>query len=341
MKNLINTAVRTAMVAKINLGAFLPKELVDMELVSNLNDCFLITEEFANNMETAFRVPKSYLTRTEMDRNFEESELLEACEGIEYNLNEFSQKRLENLRRIRTEGVSHVCPQAGDKLIGSNRDKGSVTKVMDKFAPVAKMKFDTVEETKRFFEFMLQIGKQPTYVSDTEFHIFVDVLANPSTSRDNVGALALNSLMEWKAISEGTESILSPEEVLAIDLNELAKEYPCSFEVVMINTQFEEVYSFGFVPMMIEDFFWQPQHGNEFVIKEKSVSLNYNQARDAIKVLAPTLAKVMVETADFKSVKEDMLLLGLEIGSVTGIIPGVITETVNEVVKLTTEQELA
>ncbi|MGL5714370.1 MAG: hypothetical protein ACRCYT_04805 [Cetobacterium sp.] len=279
--NLQNTAVRTALVAKIDLGPFLDWKLANLGLVSNLNDCFLISEEFSNNCATYFKVPSSYVEKYKetMDAN----------------------------------GIIVVSPIAGDKMIGNNRDKGCVTKVMDQFKPVIKFEFGDSVVAQRFQTFSNELGKTVFDITPTGFSVFADVLANPSTGRDNVGALVLNSLLEWVAIAEDIEMVLSPEEVLNIDIMDLAKGYPCSHEVVLVNSNMDEVHSFGHLPIMIEDFFWQPQHGNRFSIKEKTVSMSYNQARDAVKVLCPTLGQVMLETADFNSIKEDMLLLGLNL----------------------------
>lgn len=346
MKNLMNTCVRTALVAKVDLGAFLTPEQVAVGLVSNLNDCFLISEEFANNMETAFKLPKSYVESTKDERNFRKFELEEKAKEFELygvitnDLTPEETKELENLRRIEETGISYVMPMPGDKFIGVNRDKGSVTDIMSAFKPVCKMNFENVEITKNFFETMLQMGKKVEYVSDTEFNVEVDVIANPSTERDNVSALVLNSLLEWDAIATGKEYEISPEQLLAIEVADLAEKYPCSFEVVMQRRHNgEEVYSFGKVPMMLEDFFWQPQHGNQMVIKEKEVSLNYNQARDAIKVLTPTLGKVMKETMNFASMKEDMLLLGLDL-NYTAVPTFVVEETIITKSGKTIEEEI-
>ncbi|MGL6098568.1 MAG: hypothetical protein ACRC0G_02970 [Fusobacteriaceae bacterium] len=283
MTNIQNTAVRTALTVKIDLGARLTIDQENIGLVSNLNDCFLISKEFSNNCETIFKAPKSFIER--------------------------------NPESVDANGLMNVCPIEGDKMIGANRDKGSITKVMDEYLPVIKFNFGDESVNKNFLNFISELGKNAFDITATGFSVFADVIANPSTTRDNVGALVLNSILEWKAIAENTEIKLTPSEVLALDIVELAKEYPCSHEVVIVDANMEEVYSFGLVPVMIEDFFWQPQHGNRFCIKEKSVCMSYNQARDAIKVLCPTLGQVMLETADFQSIKEDMMLLGLAINN--------------------------
>ncbi|MGL5964195.1 MAG: hypothetical protein ACRCZ2_07370, partial [Fusobacteriaceae bacterium] len=238
-KNIQNTAVRTALVAKIDLPAFLSEEQVKYGLVSNLNDCFLISDEFSNNCETSFKAPASYIA--------------------------------EYPGAVDNNGLMNVKPIAGDKFIGLNRDKGSVTAVLNDFKPVIKFLFDTFEENKNFLTFIAELGKTAFDVSSKGFSIFADVIAHPSATRDNVGALVLNSLLEWKAISENTEITLTPAEVLNIDITELAQKYPCSYEVVLVDSDMNEVYNFGYVPVMIEDFFWHPQHGNRFCIKEKSI----------------------------------------------------------------------
>ena len=114
---------------------------------------------------------------------------------------------------------------------------------------------------------------------------------------------------------------LTVDETLNLDIVALADKYPCGFEMVLRDDEnnLRVVYSFGEVPVMIEDFFWQPQHGNRFALKEKEISLNYNQARDCLKVLVPTLADCVVKSANFNSIKEDMLLLGLKIGTATDV----------------------
>lgn len=289
MKRLLNSTVRTLLVGKVDLGAFLTEEQIQFDLVSNLNDCFLISPECSENMEVTFTLPKSFKEQHDIEDN-----------------------------------TADLCPIEGDKFIGENRDKGSVTKVCRKYIPFIKFKFTSQEEYARFKDFVLSIGKQVYFDNESKlsFETQADVIANPSTGRDNVGALVANSTLEYDAIINGKDEYqLTVDETLNLDIVALADKYPCGFEMVLRDDEnnLRVVYSFGEVPVMIEDFFWQPQHGNRFALKEKEISLNYNQARDCLKVLVPTLAECVVKSANFNSIKEDMLLLGLKIGTATDV----------------------
>lgn len=321
MKKLLNSTVRTLLTAKISLGAFLSEKEIELGLVSNLNDCFLISPECSANMEVLFSLPNSYMVKTEKKRN----ETIAELEAIEER-DEHEEQMLAELKEIKETRTQRISPIEGDKFIGNNRDKGSVTKVMTEYVPYFKFKFENKEQYERFYTFVCDLGKVIVNDNPKEFYFEtqVDVVAHTSTARDNVSALVLNSLLEYEAIVEDKpEYQLSIQEALDIDVVEFADKYPCGFEVVLKDCFEQEVYSFGKVPMMIEDFFWQPQHGNRFAIKEKEISLNYNQARDALKVLTPTLAEVVKKSANFNSIKEDMSLLGLKIGTPTDINSGI------------------
>lgn len=318
MKNLLNSTVRTLMVGKVDLGAFLTEKEIEVGLVSNLNDCFLISPECSENMEVKFTLPKSYLERTEeqrLEKIQEYSKISVPC------LTEWQLEDAKNLLSMHKDGVANVSPIAGDKFIGANRDKGSVTKVLEENVPYIQMKFNNIDEYANFYVFIENIGKK-IYKADEStfsFEIQADVIAHPSTSRDNVSALVANSLLEWDAVITGkSEYQLTVEETLDLDVTALVEKYPCGYTMVLRNGDTDEIaHSFGEVPVMIEDFFWQPQHGNRFAMKEKEISLNYNQARDCLKVLVPTLADCVAKSANFNSIKEDMLLLGLNIGTAT------------------------
>lgn len=318
MKNMLNSAVRTLMVGKVDLGAFLTEEQIKWELVSNLNDCFLISPECSENMEVSFTLPKSYLERTEQQRL---ETIQEYAEKSIPCLTDWQLEDAKNLLAIHKTGVANVCPIAGDKFIGANRDKGSVTKLMDRYVPYIQLSFNTIDEYNNFYAFIESIGKVIYKANESKFsfEIQADVVAHPSTTRDNVSALVANSLLEWDAIITGKDEYqLSVDETLDLDVTALVDKYPCGYPMVLRDSETDEiVYSFGEVPVMIEDFFWQPQHGNRFAMKEKEISLNYNQARDCLKVLVPTLAECVAKSANFNSIKEDMLLLGLNIGTAT------------------------
>ena len=71
------------------------------------------------------------------------------------------------------------------------------------------------------------------------------------------------------------------------------------------------MYDFGYTAVMLEDFFWQPKHDNSLHAKVTEVSVKYHQALDGIRIMVPTLHQAIKNSLDLKSIKEDMLLLGL------------------------------
>ena len=63
-QQMLNNVLKTLFVAKINLNEDLPQELIDLELVPNTNDCFLISESTCSRMSAMFRRPgETELTR--------------------------------------------------------------------------------------------------------------------------------------------------------------------------------------------------------------------------------------------------------------------------------------
>lgn len=273
--NNLNAVSVSTFVAKVNLE-ILSREEIELGLYPNINDCFMISEDFSNRMEVNFRKPKE------------------------------------------TDFTS-MKPIEGDKLIGAFRDKGSVTGVMKRYIPVVDFKVRTVKEGERLITALKEIRGENTPYKFFEDRLIVsfpiDIIANPSTGRDNVSALMLQSAMELKAILEGIEvAVDNLEEVGRMNLEEILEEREQSHVVNMLDiTTGEIVYSFGEVPVLIEDFFWQPKHSNSIYCKEKYVSLNYHQAIDGMQILLSSLHKAMLNSLDYDRIKEHIMVLGLDI----------------------------
>ena len=268
----LNKIMKTLWVAKIDLKEELPKELVDLDIFPNVNDCFLLNNHTAERMLSVFKMPGE-------------------------------------------DEMTYIAPDNGSKFIGSFRDKGSITRCLRRYIPVVEYRTGTSEEASRLIEALKQMRGEDTWYSVTPYGNIVfelDIIANPSTGRDNVAALVTQSCMEQKCILEGTEIRMTPEEVGAIDVKELVNSGDFDQRVVLYDS-FENkvVYDFGYTAVMLEDFFWQPKHDNSLHAKITEVSVKYHQALDGIRIMVPTLHQAIKNSLDLKSIKEDMLLLGL------------------------------
>lgn len=269
----LNAVLKSLFVAKINLNEDLPEELVKLGLVPNTNDCFLISEETCKRMEVLFRKPK-------------------------------------------TTELSHMKPKAGSKCIGSFRDKGSITKVMKRFVPLVKYQCNNSKEVERLSKALKEMRGEDTYFEKLDNNILlfqIDVIANPSTGRDNVSALVLQSCLELEGILEDKPQEYTLEEIVNMDVKEVIQRRPHQHEVIIYDNKYNKiVYSFGLIPILLEDFFWQPKHDNSLYCKQKDFSCTYSQFKDGIELLMPSLYKALTNSIDYSSIHEYCVLLGME-----------------------------
>lgn len=269
----LNAVLKTLFVAKINLNEDLPEELVNIGLVPNTNDCFIVSENTCKRMEVRFRKPK-------------ETEL------------------------------TAIRPSAGSKMIGTFRDKGSITKVMKRFTPYVKYVCKDKTEADRLVKALIEMRGEELaeYVQEDNVVLFqIDVIANPSTGRDNVSALVLQSCLELEGILEDKPQEYTLQEVVNMDVKEVIQRRKHQHEVIIHDSECDKfVYSFGEVPILLEDFFWQPKHDNSLYCMEKQLSCTYSQFKDGLELLIPHLYKSMQNSLDYQSIHEHCLLLGME-----------------------------
>lgn len=253
----------------------LSKDLIDLDLVPNQLDSGIISSLSVKKFETNFRLPKRY-----------------------------------------SDQYATLTPMEGDKLYGNYRDKFSITKVCRKYVPFCIYKFKDSVEVERFTKFLDLTGN--IYFIGKRNRVFfqIDFINNESTDRDNVGAIALDSCLQFKSILEDKDIALTTDEYKNYDLISLAKERKWHQKVVMVDMETKKiVHSFGEVPILIEEFFWQPQHSNRFNSGFRNCEFKYSQAIDGIKLLVPTLYKGLIESIDYKTLKEELMVLGIDIGS--------------------------
>lgn len=204
-------------------------------------------------------------------------------------------------------------PGVGSKFYGNYRDKGSISALIENVDICAKFDYEGTE-LEYFLEFVKSIGNH-YYLIDNSIYVSIDIVANPSTGRDNVNALLLDSALNYKSILKNEDIELSFEQASKIDIRELCKKIDMNKEVVLIKNN-EIIYSFGKTAVLIENFFWQPTHDQRLHNKVKEdISLNYNQAVDGFQVFIPTLYESIIGSLDFKSIKESMLMIGVELKS--------------------------
>lgn len=273
-QEMLNKVLRSLFVAKINLPEDLPQELVDLELFPNTNDCFLIHEETCNRMEVAFRKPK------EVD-------------------------------------LTYMKPSCGSKLIGSFRDKGSITGIMKRYIPVVAYSVNNKIEAERLISALKQMRGENTFFRFDEKHMQVlfpvDIIANPSTERDNVSALILQSCIEIEGILEDTIKEYTLEEIVNMNVEEVIKRRKHEHQVFMLDVMDNSiVYDFGEVPILLEDFFWQPKHDNSLYCQEKEFSCNYHQFIDGLQTIIPEVYNSMINSLDYEAIHEYALLLGMK-----------------------------
>ena len=274
-----NSCLRTMFVAKIGIPAmFKDKRKAEgfrkLGLLPNTNDCFIISDLGQELLRTYFRKPGTK-------------------ELIEY------------------------LPSAGAKLIGDKRDKGSITSIMKDYIPVVDYVCRNEAEADNLEKALKEIRGEFHYtIRNKNVVTFkVDVIANPSVGRDNVTALALQSCKEISNMLAGTKEVMTVEEASKINVKELvrSRQFNHSVRIVDVSDWNNTILKFNNVPIMMEDFFVQPQHDNQFYNKERdNVSLNYHQVIDGMKCLLPSLYYSMLESINYARIKEYMLCLGVE-----------------------------
>jgi hypothetical protein len=254
--------------------------------VCNINDSFFISEGFRNKMEVFYDLPKSYL------------------------------------EKVGGEKTQRVKPSLGSKLIGAYRNKGCVSLVL-KHIPVILFDLETKEEKEYLTKYVTQMGNRiikehPLVTKETELLVVADIVCNPSTGRDNLAARVLASILEYKSICLNEIIYLTEKEVQEIDIMELAEEREwCCHKCYLLDKETLEVaFEFGTVPVLLEDFFWQPQHDMKYKSGEKDISLTYTQARDCFSVMFPIIAEAIEESFDIDALAEFMLSQGIMIEEV-------------------------
>lgn len=211
-----------------------------------------------------------------------------------------------------------VKPEEGSKFIGAYRDKGSISGVLSRYLPFCYYKLNNKEEVANFTQMLSNINKG-FYVKEEENTVVfqLDIIADVSVGRDNVTALLGQSCLDLKANIEGADLGYSQEELDNLDIEELLKSRQWDHRVVIIDSLTKSiVHDFGECAILLEDYFWQPSHDNSLVAGEKEISFSYHQMKDGMAVLTPTLYKTFMSSIDLVSLKEDMLLTGIEVQSV-------------------------
>lgn len=278
-EKIINSCTRTLFVAKWHI----PEMLMNDEQIEfyrsyglrpNTNDCFVMSDVCSKAFETWFRKP-----------------------GEEY--------------------LGKYIPGSGAKLYGDARDKGSVTSMMVDYIPVVDYKCNNEEEVNRLVEALTQIrGDLTKYqVKGNTVTFELDLIANPSMGRDNVEAISIKSMKETINMFNGTYEISEPTKTGKLSAKQIEKERNFNHTVrVVKNDNWDDTrIVLKNVAILMEDFFVQPQHDNEYYHKERgNVSLNYHQVIDGMKCLLPSLFYGMLASIDYARIKEYMLCLGIE-----------------------------
>lgn len=239
----------------------------------------------------------------------------------------------KNLRVIVEDGTK--VPTLGSKCIGAYRDKGSITGVVP-YEVITVFKTRNIMETERLEALLKSLNKAFARVDKTTVEFNIDIIADVATGRDNVIPLLLDSNMNLTSILEDRDIEMSLEEIANLDIEKTLAERDFAFEIQVRDENGEVLHSFKEVPVLLEDFFWQPSHDNSSVCGEKEISFSYPQARDAMTVICPTLYEVMQESLDRESIKEDMLCLGLDITDEANVSK-VAKELANKIDKLDAE----
>ena len=200
-------------------------------------------------------------------------------------------------------------------MIGSYRDKGSVTGIVD---GIYKLQCDFIlqddNEVTNFCNFLDCLNKKYT-INGTTVTFEPDVIAGTSTSRDNVNALLIDGLTELDCIIDDTEITISTEEMQDIKIEDLASVRQRDFRLYIVDMSevpTKVVEELGTHLVIFENYFWQPNHDNATYISEKYVNCLYHQAVDGFQVYAPNLYNAIKRSTNKQSILEDMLCLGLD-----------------------------
>ena len=203
----------------------------------------------------------------------------------------------------------------GSKMIGSYRDKGSVTGIVD---GIYKLQCDFIlqddTEVANFCNFLDCLNKKYK-IDGTTVTFEPDVIAGTSTSRDNVNALLIDGLTELDCIINDTEITMTTEELKDIKIEDLASVRQRDFRLYIVDMSevpTKVVEELGNHLVIFENYFWQPNHDNATYISEKYVNCLYHQAVDGFQVYAPNLYDAIKRSTNKQSILEDMLCLGLD-----------------------------
>lgn len=203
----------------------------------------------------------------------------------------------------------------GSKMIGSYRDKGSVTGIVD---GIYKLQCDFIlqddSEVTNFCNFLDCLNKKYK-INGTIVTFEPDVIAGTSTSRDNVNALLIDGLTELDCIIDDTEITMSTEELKDIKIEDLASVRQRDFRLYIVDNSevpTKVVEELGTHLVIFENYFWQPMHDNTTYISEKYVNCLYHQAVDGFQVYAPNLYDAIKRSTNKQSILEDMICLGLD-----------------------------
>lgn len=260
------------------------------------------------------------------------SDLIPDCfEGWEPILNDcflLSWEAKENLA-VYYQGEI-VKPKEGSKFIGAYRDKGSISGVLSRYLPFCYYKLNNEEEVANFTQMLSNLNKGFYVKKDENIVVFqLDIIADVSVGRDNVTSLLGQSCLDLKANIEGINLGFTQEELDNLDIEELLDSREWDHRVVIIDSVTKSiVHDFGECAILLEDYFWQPSHDNSLVAGEKEISFSYHQMKDGMAVLTPSLYKLFMSSIDFESLKEDMLLTGIEVQEMPdGLTPQGVTNT--------------
>ena len=253
----------------------LTEDLINFDLVPNSLDSGIISSLSTKKFRTTFKLPKRY-----------------------------------------SDDYETICPMEGDKMYGSYRDKMSITKVAQRYVPFVIYKFKNKVEVDNFSKFLDEIGNDYFVATKNRLFIQVDFINNESTDRDNVGAIMLDSCLMFESIVEDKDIVLSTDEFKNYDLNSLAKKRKWHQRLVLVDLDTKKVvHNFGEVPILIEEFFWQPQHSNRYNSGFRNCEFKYSQALDGIKTLVPALHETIIASTDYSLLKEELLILGMDMDS--------------------------
>ena len=193
------------------------------------------------------------------------------------------------------------------------------------------------EEVANFCELLTNLNKG-YYVKEEENTVVfqLDIIADVSVGRDNVTALLGQSCLDLKANIEGIDLGFTQEELDNLDIEELLDSRQWDHKVVIVDSVTKSiVHDFGECAILLEDYFWQPSHDNSLVAGEKEISFSYHQMKDGMAVLTPTLYKTFMSSIDFMSLKEDMLLTGIEVQE----MPDGLAVEINDYASVSNEDE--